>query len=209
MTRDSNGTRPGMDRRDRGVEGSAGAPGNAVPIRRDLSISPRRSVAESFLAMPVLLLPVLLGYLHLHAWRPGAWPVGPFLLLCGVVLLGVPAHEALHALGWMRWGGATRADLRVGSTALVAYVACARPVRARTYRRIIALPGLVLGVAPALAAIVTGNDALLYFGLAHLGAATGDAVILWRLRGVPGAALVRDHGTRVGCVLLGEPQEPA
>jgi hypothetical protein len=168
---------------------------------RDLSIAPGRSVLYSFLVTPLLLLPVLALYLSLHPWQ-GHWPLAPFLLGCLAIVAGMPVHEALHALGWRRWGGAPPETIRFGANRFVLYVVCTQPVAAGVYRRIIALPGLVLGVLPCLAAIVSGNELVLFFGVAHLGGAAGDALILWQVRGLPGTARVRDHGSRVGCVLI-------
>lgn len=170
---------------------------------RDLSISPGRSVFYSFLAMPLLLLPVLALYLPFHRWL-GNWPVPVFLLSCLVVLAGLPVHEALHVLGWRRWGGVPKEAVRFGANRFVLYVACTATVPASVYRRIIVLPALALGAFPCLIAIVSGNEIVLFFGLAHLGGAVGDALILWQMRGIPGTALVRDHGSRVGCVRVGD-----
>lgn len=174
-------------------------------LLQDLSISPGRSVLYSFLATPLLLLPVLTFYLRFHPWQ-GNWSVPVFLLSCLVVLAGLPVHEGLHVLGWRRWGNVPREAIRVGANRFVLYVACTATVPASVYRRIIVLPALTLGVLPCLAAIIAGNEIVLFFGLAHLGGAVGDALIVWQMRGVPGTALVRDHGSRVGCVLVGADQ---
>lgn len=170
---------------------------------QDLSISPGRSVVYSFLAMPLLLLPVLALYLPFHGWQ-GNWPLPVFFLFCVAVVAGLPVHEALHVLGWRRWGGAPKEAIRFGANRFVLYVASTATVPVGVYRRIITLPGLILGVLPCLAAIATGQEMVLLFGLAHLGGAVGDALILWQLRGTPKTALVRDHGSRVGCMLITE-----
>jgi hypothetical protein len=170
---------------------------------KDLSISPGRSVVYSFLAMPLLLLPVLALYLPFHGWR-GNWPLPAFVVFLVAVVAGLPVHEALHVVGWRRWGGAPKEAIRFGAARFVLYVASTATVAAGVYRRIIVLPALVLGVLPCLAAILTGNEIVLLFGLTHLGGAAGDALILWQMRGIPNTALVRDHGSRVGCMLVAE-----
>ena len=66
------------------------------------------------------------------------------------------------------------------------------------------VPGVVLGVAPALAGLVLGAGDVFWFGFIFTLAAGGDALILWLLRGVPGDRLVRDHPTKPGCLVLPE-----
>ncbi len=60
----------------------------------------------------------------------------------------------------------------------------------------------MLGILPAAAGLVTGNPWVMFFGIFFLLAASGDAVILWLLRGVPANALVEDHPTRAGCYVI-------
>jgi hypothetical protein len=78
---------------------------------------------------------------------------------------------------------------------------------AGAYRFGAAVPGVVLGVLPALAGLATGGGALFLFGLLFTLAAGGDALILWLLRDVPAARLVSDHPTRAGCLVHGEAED--
>lgn len=170
-------------------------------IVRDLSISPRRSALYSLPAALALILPVLALYLRLHHWQ-GNWPAGTFLGYVAAVLVSLPIHELLHGLGWRMWGGAARSEIRFGLAAWVAYCVCDLPVPVTAYRRLVLLPGVVLSVPACLAALASGSEVLLLFGVTQLGAASGDAVILWRTRHLPADVLVRDHGSRVGCVVV-------
>jgi len=62
--------------------------------------------------------------------------------------------------------------------------------------------------SPVCCHTLIAREIILALGLAQLGAATGDAVTLWRTRDLIGLALVRDHGSRLGCVVLAEPGTP-
>lgn len=135
-----------------------------------------------------------------------AWWVERPLAALAALVLGVLAHEALHAAAWQ-----TAADLPPGSVrlgfnwkALTPYATCSAPMPARAYRIGAATPGVVLGLVPAALALATGSGAVLAFALLFTLAAGGDALILVLLRGVPPGARVVDHPTRAGCLVLGD-----
>lgn len=122
------------------------------------------------------------------------------------LVVGVLAHEALHALAWRLAARLPRGAVRLGFnwTALTPYAHCSAPMPARAYRLGAATPGIVLGLVPAVVAWATGSGALLAFALLFALAAGGDALVLWLVRDVPAGALVVDHPTRAGCLVLGE-----
>ncbi len=70
-------------------------------------------------------------------------------------------------------------------------------MRARAYRLGVVTPGIVLGVVPSVAGIITGNGWVMSFGLFFRFVAGGDFLILWLVRRVAGRALVEDHPTKV------------
>ncbi len=118
-----------------------------------------------------------------------------------MVVLGVVAHEAIHCLSWTYFGGKPLSAVKFGFQlkTLTPYAHLEEPVTARAYRIGTALPGLLLGVLPALAGIATGSGWATFFGLFFTFAAGGDALVLWLIRGVDGGALVEDHPTNAGC----------
>ena len=70
------------------------------------------------------------------------------------------------------------------------------------------VPALALGVLPVAVGMAIGHGFLLVWGAFMLHAATGDLIVLWTIRSVPGRARVLDHPERVGCrVLAAAPQE--
>lgn len=156
-----------------------------------------------------LLAPIALLSIgpHLALW---GLPEAPFpsdpvsiLLFCGAFVLGVLFHEGLHGLGHVR-GEASWTDVQFGMhwKALTPFAQCTVPTRARSYRIAIALPGLVLGVAPLAFGVATGTWLATFYGFLMLVAAAGDFLILWILRGVPAGAWVQDHPSQVGCLVV-------
>src|SRR5690606_25530349 len=126
-----------------------------------------------------------------------------------VFAAGVLAHEALHALAWRLAGRVPAETVRLGFQwkTLTPYAHCAVPMAAGPYRIGAAVPGVVLGVLPALLGLATGSGALFLFGLLFTLAAGGDALILWLLRDVPADRLVADHPERAGCYVYDEADE--
>jgi len=159
-----------------------------------------------------LLAPIALlslgPYLALWGLPDPPFPTDPggILLFLSAFAIGVVLHEALHGLGHV-WGGASWPDVRFGMhwAALTPFAQCTVPTRARSYRRTLALPGLVLGAGPLGVGLVAGSWLPAFYGFLMLVAAAGDLLILWILVGVPADAWVQDHPQQVGCLVVDAP----
>ena len=128
-----------------------------------------------------------------------------------LLLMSIVTHELLHAVGFVYAGGALWSDVRFGVMwkALAPYAHCTQVMQVAPYRVAIALPALLLGVAPTLTGLATGVGVLTFYGYIMLIAACGDAAILWAIRSVPEATLVKDHPSKVGCMVASEVPHPA
>jgi putative zincin peptidase len=120
------------------------------------------------------------------------------------MVLGILAHEAIHAIAWaIASGRPLRAiDVGVQWCSLTPFAHPREPMAAAPYRVGAAMPGLVLGILPALAGIIMRWPVLLVFGLVFTMAAGGDLVVLWLIRGIPRSQTVQDHPTGAGCIVL-------
>ena len=85
---------------------------------------------------------------------------------------------------------------------LTPYTHCKVPVTARSYRWTIMLPGILLGVLPALIGLMCGSGMVTLAGTFLFAAAGGDVAVLWAIRDVGYEAMVLDHPERVGCLIL-------
>src|SRR5215210_777618 len=96
------------------------------------------------------------GLLHFLDWRIAVPAVG----------VGIVAHEALHALGWALASRRPLGAIAMGIhwSTLTPYAHPREPMAARPYRIGGMVPGLVLGIVPALIAIGLGWSTLLIFG---------------------------------------------
>ena len=176
--------------------------------KRDLSISMvQANVYGIALFIPTGLV-LTLPYVARWGWAAfgNAWYllIDHSLLALGVFVVGIVIHELIHGVSWTIFGKKPRGVITYGFQVktLTPYAHCAEPMDVRAYRLGAAMPGLLLGVLPWLAAVVTGNGAVFIFGFVFTLAALGDAMILWLIRGVAPGSLVLDHPSQAGCYVF-------
>jgi hypothetical protein len=123
------------------------------------------------------------------------------------LVLGIVIHELVHGVAWALRARQPLSIIRFGINwkALAPHAQCTVPLPASIYRFGAAAPGVLLGVVPAMAGALGGSGAVAVFGWLMILGAGGDLVVLWLIRSLRGGVLVRDHPTRAGCVVVGEP----
>lgn len=176
---------------------------------RDLSISLAKA---NLVGIPLFLFSFLLVIVTYNlAWGTASLlrSINEFMrikTLIPLVISGVLLHEAMHAFGWMVFGRLPASAMKFGLElkTLTPYAHCKIPMRASAYRAGVVLPAVVLGVLPAAVGVGTHQGCLTLFGALFLGAACGDLLCLWMMRGVKRDSLVRDHPTRAGCLIVNE-----
>lgn len=167
----------------------------------DKTLAPLLVNVLGIILMPILGAAVLVPYWLV--WRE--MPLNGFdsgLLLLALIP-SIIVHELLHGVGYLL-GGAKLGEVKIGIQIkyLMPYAHCRVPLLAAGYRLGVALPGLVLGIIPAIGAVLTHNATLSIYAAAMIIAAVGDLIILWMLIPVPGDVRVQDHPTRPGFQLL-------
>jgi hypothetical protein len=134
----------------------------------------------------------------------GVWMLLDLKTFLITVLPGVLAHELIHGVAWAVFARRPLSGIQIGvrwrSAAPYAHPKDAMPVGA--YRAGAVMPAIVIGVLPALGAIVLGWPLLMAWSLVFVLAAGGDLVVLWLIRRVPAGRMVQDHPTRAGCHVL-------
>lgn len=130
-------------------------------------------------------------------------PIGTllFLVLC---IAGIVVHEGLHALAWSAFGRLPLRRIRFGlqASTLTPYAHALDRMPARAYRVGALMPALLLGLLPFAVGTAIGSTRLALYGMIFVFAAGGDLLVLWQLRGVDRRALVLDHPSRAGCIIL-------
>ena len=166
-----------------------------------------RAGTLALVLLPVVVVPLLVPFWLLWGWdalKQGLiTAITPWILVPALVG-SVLVHEGLHALGFLLFGRAPRSAVHFGvhRPTLSPFAGCRAPINARAYRAAVILPSLALGVLPLAIGMATGHGFLLVWGTFMLHAGTGDLIVLWTIRSVPGRARVLDHPERVGCRVL-------
>lgn len=109
-------------------------------------------------------------------------------------------HEGIHVLAMVLFARVPLSSLRFGARLIegVLYVHSDRPMSARSYRAVLALPGLLQGVLPIVIGTIGGSGWLVFYGYIMLVSAVGDLAVLDRMRPLPSEAVVRDHPEKIG-----------
>jgi hypothetical protein len=178
--------------------------------RQDLSIPmSKASVYSLVLSLPLAFLEAW-GFALRWGWeafRTGLDALfGNLWLFLVIFLVGVMIHELIHGISWAFFGNKPLRSIQFGFQLkmITPYAHCKEPMKVNAYRWGTIMPGLVLGLLPALIGIVTGWGAWLTFGLIFTTAAGGDMLVLWLLRGVAAGKQVEDHPSQAGCYVLEE-----
>ena len=185
----------------------AGESAGAISPTEDRSISlGRANLLALAISIPVAAV-LWVAYSMLQSGRPLSAPLmsppGLASLLAAIVI-AVPLHEAIHALAWAVCGRVALRRVKFGmaTRTLNPYAHLLDPIPARAYRWGTAMPGLILGLLPCLAALAAGSAWWMLFGLTLTLAAGGDLLVLWLLRGVDPRSRVLDHPSRAGCLVM-------
>lgn len=170
--------------------------------KRDLSVSMQRANSTAlYIGIPVVVFQFTI-FSGLHNGE-NLETTGSFLVFLAFVLAGVVAHEFIHGLTWMAFGGKPLSTIKFGFQwkTFTPYAHLSEPIEVNAYRIGAFMPGLILGFIPYILSLVLGNGNLLWFSMIHLTAAGGDWLILWLLRKVKRGTLVEDHPTQAGCYI--------
>lgn len=182
--------------------------------KRDVSV-PIDQIAQQAIvpALALLVAPLLVYWVlwGLGGFLPAIFSPPGLLLIVGGFFALVIAHEVVHAVGWMVFGGVPPAEIRFGldRATLSPYAHARTAMPATGYRIGAALPLLLTGILPWLAALLLGSPPLAALSAVLISAAIGDLYVLWVIREVPGGAQVLDHPAQAGCYVLLDESSPS
>lgn len=181
--------------------------GNAQPIG-ERTVSPAVAMMIAFATIPLavilLFIPFQLRWGTTPPRLPSGWPVTALLGLFALLLGGLLLRDVVQMIAY-RWIGRVprgATHFAGGQAALGPRVQCDMPVSARAYRAIVLLPGLLLGVLPGIAGVMTGSWLLVVWGLWMIVVSGSAWAALWAMRGLPAHTPVRAHPHRPGCEVL-------
>jgi len=176
--------------------------------KKDISIS---AYQANLWATPLLLLigglALLPFYLIYGNVEMGAF--GELHWFISSLIVGIILHEAIHALGWMYFGNIPFKEMKFGIhwATLTPYAHCKIPMKKKDYKLGVLLPMIIVGLLPYMAGLITGLNSLMWFGVVLTSAAAGDLLVYWLMRNIDDEELVKDHPSRVGCIVMGNPAQ--
>lgn len=112
------------------------------------------------------------------------WNLTIAILVLPILILGIVLHELFHGIVWARFAKDGFRSIKFGVMweMLTPYCHCKEPLTVKQYILGAAMPCIILGVVPAVLAIVLGSFVLLLFGLFFTATAAGDIMIIYLLR---------------------------
>ncbi|MDR1652147.1 MAG: DUF3267 domain-containing protein [Prevotellaceae bacterium] len=117
-------------------------------------------------------------------------------------VVGIVLHELIHGIVWAKYASRGWKSIKLGimwDKLCSPYCHCSEPLQVRHYITGAIMPMLILGVLPAITAIIIGNGFLLVFGIIFTIAAIGDLMIINLLRKENATDWVQDHPSEAGC----------
>ena len=165
---------------------------------RDCTFAIGRGTAVMLLtALPFAVVAVIL-YIFLTDAYLVLW--SEWLIFIVAVIVGIPMHELLHALGWAAVNRSFK-GIRLGfqRNTLTPYCACSIPMNRMKYVFGVLLPFGVLGLLSSVFSIIFAKFWLLLFALCNIFMAGGDTAVTFKaLFYAPKGALLLDHPERAG-----------
>jgi hypothetical protein len=184
-------------------------PKDLIINKKDLSVSMiKANLLSVYFALPVIILAafyfLIWGSVSTLEQLSSFENKANLLWIIIAIVTGIVAHELIHGIAWMYFGGKTNGQIKFGVNwkTLTPYAHCTEPMDITAYRLGAAAPGIILGLFPYVIGLAVGHPIITLFGLFFCFAASGDALILWTLRKVEKGKQVEDHPTRAGCYVL-------
>jgi len=134
---------------------------------------------------------------ELSLWRSS-------LCILAAIICNAVAHEALHGFGW-RIGKPPlpKGSIKIGFSwkNLTPYCHCNQTLSTARYLIGSLMPLIVLGLLPVVVGFTLGQLHWTIFGLFSITTVGGDLLVIYEIMRVEGVDEVRDHPTRLGCLV--------
>ncbi len=120
---------------------------------------------------------------------------------------GIVVHELIHGLVWARFASKGFKSIKFGVLwkMITPYCHCKEPLKIRHYILGALMPSIILGLLPAVLAIILENSSMLLFGMFFTMVAAGDFLIVFKLRKEDPENYVQDHPSEAGCFVYRKP----
>ena len=129
----------------------------------------------------------------------GDWCLGLVLVVAGIVV-----HELIHGATWACFAKRGWKSISFGVIwkMLTPYCHCDEPMHIPAYMIGAMMPCFVLGVLPAIVALIVGSLPMLAWGVFFIASAAGDIWMTWLLTKEDSKRLVLDHPSEAGFYVM-------
>jgi hypothetical protein len=150
-------------------------------------------------------------FLFFYAWKicwnmpiPKDFIKQTYLQIILFVIVSIPIHELIHAIGFRFFGNIPWSKIKFGFAVklLAPYAHPTLPINKIAYAWAGALPGLVLGVIPLITGLIIRSMLLSFLGMIAMGMAGGDAFTLWKLRFAPKDSYILENQEQDGFTII-------
>lgn len=117
-----------------------------------------------------------------------------------VLIIGIIVHELAHGITWSLFTKNGFKSIKFGIIwkMLTPYCHCEEPLRAKHYRLGAIMPFIILGLIPYVVSLLFGSVSLFIFAILFTATASGDFLMIYKLRIAEPNQYVQDHPSEVG-----------
>lgn len=173
-------------------------------MRKVYTLSIQRvNLVALILLFPIIIIYALPFYL--------IWNVTPFTALKGLSFVyyivfiagGVVVHELLHGLTWALFAAKGMESIKFGIKweYLAPYCHCTEKLKVWQYISGGLMPLFIMGILPAVIAMVSGNGLLMFLGIFFTWTSGGDIQAVWMLRKLGRNQHIYDHPDELGFII--------
>jgi hypothetical protein len=175
-------------------------------VKTEVSLNlPRLIVVSTIATIPIALV---CGFVFYSVWGYILPPLDYymqnmlyiFIIMNIVFIVGAIIHELIHGLFFAIFAkdGFKAVKFGVIWKMVTPYCHCKEPLKLTHYALGAIMPTILLGIVPAAIAFLSGNLALLVFGILFTVAGGGDIAVILSMRKENLTAYIEDHPEKVG-----------
>jgi hypothetical protein len=166
----------------------------------------------------LILIPITLAYgiPYFFLWSGGissnnftelfhtpSFQFGGSVMVVVYLFGGIVVHELIHGITWSLFTKQGYKSIKFGVMwkMLTPYCHCKEALQINHYILGAIIPAILLGLLPAIVAILTGHFGMLLFAIFFTMAACGDFLVINLLKKEKMTDLVQDHPSEAGCYI--------
>ena len=162
-------------------------------------------IQASKLALNLFVISLFVfGIIFYMVWQPEFnFSFSSLIQFILLFIIGIVVHELIHGIVFALYAERGLKSISFGILweYLTPYCHCSEPIKLKGYIIGALMPGILIGIIPAIVSLFNGSMMLLILGVFFISAAGGDFLIVWMLRKENADSYVLDHPSEPGCFI--------